>query len=671
MLRPPNARGFKAIFVLPIMIALVAVALLGVIATPAAAGPAAPYFGAMVRVDQAPGYQGGQSSMAIGSDGVVYLAYSGWGGSTTGTDVFFTKSSNGRSWTVPLRVNDDAGGTAQTEPSLTLDPSNNIYIAWTDGRSGNNDVYFSKSTTGGASFSPNVRVNIDVTTNAQTEPSIAVDSVNPHLIHAVWTDTRTPANGPDIYYINSTDGGLSFNPPSVRVNTDATAAEQGAPAIAVAPDRSVHIVWRDPSNAAKGPDIYYVKSTNLGASWGTVVTVNRDTGNAAQVEPTLAVNATGAIFVAWTDSSFTGTGPDIAATVSTNGGASFPVAVKVNDDTGTVQQGQPTLAVNGDRAQLAWSDYRTGGPYPYAIYTSSYTGVSWSANVRVNGDTGTNFEANPAVGIDAAGDVVAAWTSWSVVTTFPVPIIQQGILASVRDVVAPIASAGSSATMDQGTAASFDGSGSADNLGIASASWDFGDGSTAMGLMDSHSYANPGLYTATLTVWDYSGNAATATRSVTVRDMDAPIPRGGGDRTADEGQALFFDGSASSDNVGVTSYLWDFGDGSNATTATTTHVYARAGTYTAKLTVKDAAGNTATTPFTVTIRPSGLLTYIEILGGTVGLLVILVGLLTWMLLGVRKRDREQVHRPASGGHPIPPPPTDADPLDMGLPPRGP
>src|SRR5947208_769404 len=445
MLRPPNARGFKAIFVLPIMIALVAVALLGVIATPAAAGPAAPYFGAMVRVDQAPGYQGGQSSMAIGSDGVVYLAYSGWGGSTTGTDVFFTKSSNGRSWTVPLRVNDDAGGTAQTEPSLTLDPSNNIYIAWTDGRSGNNDVYFSKSTTGGASFSPNVRVNIDVTTNAQTEPSIAVDPVNQHLIHAVWTDTRTPANGPDIYYINSTDGGLSFNPPSVRVNTDATAAEQGAPAIAVAPDRSVHIVWRDPSNAAKGPDIYYVKSTNLGASWGTVVTVNRDTGNAAQVEPTLAVNATGAIF--------------------------------------------------------------------------------------------------------------AAWTSWSVVTTFPVPIIQQGILASVRDVVAPIASAGSSATMDQGTAASFDGSGSADNLGIASASWDFGDGSTAMGLMDSHSYANPGLYTATLTVSDYSGNAATATRSVTVRDMDAPIPRGGGDRTADEGQALFFDGSASSDNVGVTSYL--------------------------------------------------------------------------------------------------------------------
>src|SRR5438477_397214 len=560
MLRPPNARGFKAIFVLPIMIALVAVALLGVIATPAAAGPAAPYFGAMVRVDQAPGYQGGQSSMAIGSDGVIYLAYSGWGGSTTGTDVFFTKSSNGRTWTVPLRVNDDSGGTAQTEPTLTLDPSNNVYIAWTDGRSGNND--------------------------------------------------------------------------------------------------------------AKGPDIYYVKSTNLGGTWGTVVIVNRDTGNAAQAEPTIAVNASGAIFVAWTDSSFTSTAPDIAATVSTNGGASFPVAVKVNDDAGTVQQGQPTLAVRGDRAQLAWSDYRTGGPYPYAIYTSSYDGVSWSANVQVNGDTGVHFEANPAVGIDAAGDIVVAWTSWSVVTVFPVPIIQQEILASVRDVVAPTASAGSSATVDQGTAASFDGSGSADNLGIASASWDFGDGSTSMGLTASHSYANPGLYMATLTVWDNSGNAATATRSVTVRDTAAPIPRGGGDRTADEGQSLFFDGSASSDNVAVTSYLWDFGDGSNATSATATHVYARTGTYTAKLTVRDAAGNPATTQFTVTIRPNGLLTYIEILGGIVGLLLILVGLLTWMVLGVRKKGLEHAPRAASGGNPMPPPPTDGDPLDMSLPPKG-
>jgi chitodextrinase len=251
---------------------------------------------------------------------------------------------------------------------------------------------------------------------------------------------------------------------------------------------------------------------------------------------------------------------------------------------------------------------------------------------------------------------------------------EQRILASVFDVVAPSAVAGPTVSIDQGASASFDGSGSSDNLGIASSTWDFGDGSMATGLTATHAYPNAGTFTATLRVWDYSGNPASATRTITVRDTTAPVPRGGGDRTVDEGQALFFDGSASSDNVGVTSYLWDFGDGSTATTATASHVYTKSGTFSAKLTVTDAAGNTAATPFTVTVRSSAMLGYVEVLGGVVGILAILLGLLAWMLLGMRKKEREQgvpgSAMPASSGMSRSPP-RDSDPLDMSLPPKGP
>jgi hypothetical protein len=124
----------------------------------------------------------------------------------------------------------------------------------------------------------------------------------------------------------------------------------------------------------------------------------------------------------------------------------------------------------------------------------------------------------------------------------------------------------------------------------------------------------------------------------------------------------------------VTSYLWDFGDGSTATTATATHVYAKAGTYSAKLTVTDAAGNAATTPFTATVRSSALLSYVELLGGIVGILVILVGILAWMLLGMRKKGREQGTSGAAmpGPRNAPPPqPRDSDPLDMTFPPSPP
>src|SRR5436309_1647450 len=116
---------------------------------------------------------------------------------------------------------------------------------------------------------------------------IAVDPVNPHLVHVVWTDSRSAVTGPDIYYANSTNGGLSFNP-SVRVNDDVASTEQGQPAIAVAPNRDVYVVWRDPRSPAKGPDIYFSKSSDLGWTWAPNRYVYNDPGNIVHQDPTIA-----------------------------------------------------------------------------------------------------------------------------------------------------------------------------------------------------------------------------------------------------------------------------------------------------------------------------------------------------------------------------------------------
>src|SRR3989449_23859 len=574
-----------------IVTALLAVAMLSFLMPSAAAAPVAPHFGPNVQIDVPPVYRasffGPSPSIAAGTNGVVYLAFAGWSGSTTGDDIDFTMSSDGgRSWSPPIRVNDDAAGAAQAEPSLALDPANNIYIVWTDARSGNNDVYFAKSINGGQTFSANLRVN-DVTTNSQSEPDLAVDPANPHLVHVVWTDTRSPILGPDIVYANSTDGGLSFNP-SVRVNDDVTSTEQGQPAIAVAPNRDVYVVWRDPRSAAKGPDIYFAKSSDLGATWSPNIYVNSDVGNAAQQDPTIAVDLAGTIYVAWADGRNANTAPDIYEAWSANAGASFGANVQVNDDRGLAPQLNPSLAANAGKIQIAWADYRTGG--------------------------------------------------------------------------------------------------SSDYFGVAGYTWDFGDGATATGASGTHVYATPGGYTATLTVWDDSGNTATDTRSITVRDVQAPVPRGSGDRTVDEGQSLFFDASASTDNVGVTSYRWDFGDNSSVSTAAASHIYARPGAYTASLTVMDAAGNSATSTFSVTVRAvspkaSNLLGMIQVLEAIIALLAAALAFVGWLLLGMRKRE-QRPPVPASARpmtprrEPMPPlpqaqPPRETDPLDMTFPPTPP
>ena len=65
--------------------------------------------------------------------------------------------------------------------------------------------------------------------------------------------------------------------------------------------------------------------------------------------------------------------------------------------------------------------------------------------------------------------------------------------------------------------------------------------------------------------------------------------------------ACSFNGSASTDDNGISSYSWTFGDGSSATGATPTRTYAAAGTYSVTLTVRDGANQAGTQTRSVTV----------------------------------------------------------------------
>ena len=72
---------------------------------------------------------------------------------------------------------------------------------------------------------------------------------------------------------------------------------------------------------------------------------------------------------------------------------------------------------------------------------------------------------------------------------------------------------------------SFDGSGSSDSDGsIASYAWDFGDGSKTTEAKPSHTYAEGGTYTVTLTVTDDAGATNSAPASVSVSSATAFSP---------------------------------------------------------------------------------------------------------------------------------------------------
>ncbi len=160
----------------------------------------------------------------------------------------------------------------------------------------------------------------------------------------------------------------------------------------------------------------------------------------------------------------------------------------------------------------------------------------------------------------------------------------------------------------------FDGSGSTDNGSITSYSWNFGDGSAVeTGVTQSHTYLVADTYTATLTVTDNQGATDFETVSIVVTTVPNVPPVAVADVTPTSGftplRATFSSDDSTDSDGTITTYSWDFGDGSPLSSdANPTHVYTAPGTYTATLTVTDDDGapdSATTSTITVTDDPAG------------------------------------------------------------------
>jgi len=270
-------------------------------------------------------------------------------------------------------------------------------------------------------------------------------------------------------------------------------------------------------------------------------------------------------------------------TITQDGGSQSVVTATVRDYTGR------TLSNVGLRAEII-----AGGQIV------DYGSLSARNVVTGNDGRATFVYTAPPAPLDPVDPytVVSIWVTpggYDAAAALPrsvdIRLVPPGVILPANGTPVPAFSVSSPA--QEGRPVTFDASASADDGVIVSYQWDFGDASSGSGVRATHTYAQGGSYSVTLTVTDNRGLAASKTQEVAVQSVSAPTADFEWSPTeAIVNQTVYFNGSKSkaADGRTIVGYSWEWGEGTSATGQFPSHVYTTAATYIVTLTVTDDAG---------------------------------------------------------------------------------
>ncbi|MDP1620983.1 MAG: exo-alpha-sialidase [Bacteroidales bacterium] len=197
--------------------------------------------------------------------------------------IYYIRSDNGGlTWGDDTRLTFNS--TYSVSPSIAVSGAF-LHIAWREQRDGNDEIYYKNSTDGGLSWGADMRLTNHLT--VQDRPSI---SVSESVVHVVWRDYRD--GDTEIYYARSADGGITWGANTRLTNCP---GDSQSPSIAVS-GNAVHVVWYDDRDILR--EIYYKRSDDEGLNWSADTRLTYASGDPQ--DPSIAVSGP-VVHVVWTD----------------------------------------------------------------------------------------------------------------------------------------------------------------------------------------------------------------------------------------------------------------------------------------------------------------------------------------------------------------------------------
>lgn len=306
-------------------------------------------------------------------------------------------------FSAPVMINDNKAN-VQANPVIAPMPGGDIFVAWRDARSGDDDIYTSSSHDNAVSFTANKRADDALTSSKQTEPATAVGADG--TIYVTWQDNRRVTFDFDIFFTKSTDGGTTFAK-NVRVDDAGTStiSWQERPSIAVTANGTVYVAWTDDRTGVVRVRGAY--STDGGATFSASYEISPNGGLSAQTGVALASDGQ-RIYAAFMDN-YSGS-HHAYLFVSEDGGRTFgnPIQLDGASSPGAYQSDISISALPRGGVVAAWEDSRNGNLDIYASIVRA-DGTVVVQDLRVDDDTTGAYQTDPCVAVDRAGTIYAVW----------------------------------------------------------------------------------------------------------------------------------------------------------------------------------------------------------------------------------------------------------------------
>ena len=245
---------------------------------------------------------------------LIYSSKKVTDGGASFSDTPINLSNNTRSSSTP-----EIGTVASSVSGSSSSNNINIYVVWADKTTttGIDDIYFTRSEDGGATFRPSINLSNNPL-GFSLEPKVARCCIWKQAAMSMWYGLINLLEMETYTLKQVTDGGATFSSDRLSNNAGRSFSPQIAATVSASSssnNNNVYVVWADETTTTGKADIYFVRSTNSGANFfsSDIKNLSNNLGGSSRPppQPQIAVSENN-VYVVWHDTSIAST-PSVPA----------------------------------------------------------------------------------------------------------------------------------------------------------------------------------------------------------------------------------------------------------------------------------------------------------------------------------------------------------------------